>query len=107
MVRAFILAVGLTLFCVLQSLTAHAQTPVVNPTTVEFDPSLDNDIVTNYELRVFLRGATSPFTSASLGKPAIASDGKIRASLSTVLIGWPLADGSYEARVAAVSSDGE
>ena len=61
---------------------------------------------TRYDLQVFLQGATQPVTTASLGKPAPAVDGKIRVDFSTILVGWPLASGTYEARVSAVGPTG-
>jgi hypothetical protein len=63
-------------------------------------------MVTRYDLKIYLQGATQPVTTASLGKPAFDADGKIRVDFSTILIGWPLADGNYEARVAAIGPSG-
>jgi hypothetical protein len=62
--------------------------------------------VSRYDLQIYLQGATQPVTTASLGKPAPAVDGKIRVDFSTILVGWPLADGGYEARVAAIGPTG-
>jgi hypothetical protein len=84
----------------------------VNPNIVEFDPSSDDaatrpdgqPVVQRYELRVFLQGASQPVTTADLGKPAPDSDGKIRVDFSTHLVAWPLANGTYEARVAALGA---
>jgi hypothetical protein len=93
--------------------SAHAQT-VVNPRTVEFDPSADHSmlgadsqpIVQRYDLQIYAAGAAQPTTTVSLGKPAPQADGKIRVDFSTLAGGWPLADGTYEARVAAVGTMG-
>jgi hypothetical protein len=102
------------MICVPAAHTAFAQTTVTNPRIVEFDPSADHSalsadgqsLVTRYDLQIYLQGATQPVTSASLGKPALAADGKVRVDFSTILIGWPLADGTYEARVAAIGPTG-
>lgn len=65
---------------------AVAQTVVLNPTTVEFDPSPDHalngldgaPLVTRYQLEMFLEGAVLPFSVQDLGKPSPGPDGKIR-----------------------------
>ena len=53
---------------------AAAQT--VNPTTAEFNPSPDHNVVSNgtavvtrYDLEFYIPGAASPFQVNSLGKP--------------------------------------
>jgi hypothetical protein len=103
------------LLCVIPSVPAWSQTTtVVNPKVVEFDPSVDHSVMTaggepmvsRYDLQVFLQGATQPIASANLGKPSPDPDGKIRVDFSTILVGWPLATGTYQARVAAVGSTG-
>lgn len=112
MKKAIILLVCLVPFFALCAAPAQAQT--VNPTTVEFDPSADHDavsadnqaVVQRYDLLIYLAGASAPVSTASLGKPSAEADGKIRVSLTSVLIGWPLTDGTYEARVAAVGPGG-
>jgi hypothetical protein len=89
---------------------ATAQSLVNNPRSVEFTPSADHDavdanavaIVQRYELQIFLAGATAPMSSVSLGKPAPQSDGRIRVDFTGLLTAWPLAAGTYEARVAAI-----
>ncbi len=89
-------------------------TAIVNPKVVEFDPSADHSavsasgesMVTRYDIQVFLQGAAQPFAIASLGKPAPETDGKVRVDFSTALPAWPLADGTYEARVVAVGPAG-
>ena len=114
MLRTIIRTASLFLLCALSSLTAAGQTTVVNPKVVEFDPSADHAaltaeghaLVTRYDLQIFLPGATQPISTASLGKPAADADGKIRVDFSTVLVGWPPANGTYEARVAAVGPTG-
>jgi hypothetical protein len=95
-------------------LTVSAQTNPINPKIVEFDPSLDQaaltadgqPMVARYDLLVFLQGATQPVTTTSLGKPSPDLDGKIRVDFSTILVGWPLVNGTYQARVAAVGPTG-
>ena len=44
----------------------------------------------SYQIEFYLSGATSPFQSASLGKPAPDPDGLIRVDLSTIFLGWPM-----------------
>jgi hypothetical protein len=101
--------------CAVAANAASAQTTtVVNPKTVEFDPSADHSalgpdgqaLVSRYELQVYLHGAPQPISTGNLGKPSPDADGKIRVDFSTLLIGWPLANGTYEARVSAVGSTG-
>ena len=94
---------------------ARAQTtPVANPTTVTFTPSPDHDVrlsdgrakVASYRFDVYSVGASQPFQSTSLGKPAIGSDGLISYNFSSAIASWPLPGGNYEARVAAVGPTG-
>ncbi|HEX7486858.1 MAG TPA: BACON domain-containing protein [Vicinamibacterales bacterium] len=100
--------------CVLSSLAAFGQANVINPKVVEFDPSADHSaltadgqpLVTRYDLQIFLQGATQPTTTTSLGKPAIETDGKIRVDFSTLITPWPLASGTYQARVEAIGPAG-
>ena len=114
MSKAIIRTALILLLCALPSLTSEGQTTVTNPRVVEFDPSADHaavaadgqPVVSRYDLQIYLQGATQPVTTASLGKPALAADGKIRVDFSTMLVGWPLADGGYEARVAAIGPTG-
>lgn len=95
--------------------TASAQTPLVNPTTVEFDPSPDHaalnaggaPVVQRYELRLYRSGESLAAGRADLGKPAPEGDGKIRVNFSSLLAPWPPPDGAYEARVAAMGPSGE
>lgn len=91
---------------------ASAQT--VNPRLVEFTPSADHSTtlssgqpaVARYDLQVFSIGATAPFHTVDMGKPAPQSDGFIRYDFSGGVPGWPLPGGTYEARVAAVGPAG-
>jgi len=91
----------------------QAQTTIVNPRIVEFDPSADHStlgadgqsLVQRYELRIFTLGNTQPYTTTDLGKPAPETDGKIRVDFTTKVSPWP-PDGNYEARVAAVGPSG-
>jgi len=92
--------------------SANAQT-VINPNTVEFDPSADHartfegvNLVESYRLDIYLVGATAPLTTASLGKPTPATDGKIRITGVAALAAIPVAT-KLEARVVAVGSSGE
>lgn len=92
---------------------ANAQTLKVNPTIVEFQASADHNatnidgtaIVTGYTLRIFLEGATDPFSNQSLGKPTPVA-GLISVTNSALFAG--LATGlRYTARVVAVGPTGE
>ena len=99
----------------LLSTSAAAQTAsIVDPRTVEFDPSLDHSamgtdgqpIVIRYELELYVVGGVQPVQVANLGKPGPQTDGKIRVDFSTLLSPWPAAGTVYEARVAAVGPNG-
>ena len=101
------------LLCAIAAVPVHAQT-VVNPRTVEFDPSADHSalttdgqpVVQRYDLQIFTLTGTTPYTTANLGKPAPQSDGKIRVDFSTLVTPWPLPDGNYDARVVAAGPTG-
>jgi hypothetical protein len=100
---------------VLTSTDLSAQTPVViNPTIIEWDPSPDHGvtlsdgtaILTKYEVRIYMRGATAPFQVHDAGKPAPGTGGKI----SVTNPGWlTLSAMNTEgfARVAAIGPAGE
>lgn len=111
--RRVLPALFLASLCGLAALPASAQT-VVNPKTVEFDPSADHfaltadnqPLVQRYQLQIFAVGAAQPTSTADLGKPAPGTDGKIHVDFSVLLAGWPLGDGSYLARVAAIGPTG-
>ena len=98
---------------VLLTVPALAQT-VVNPRTVEFDPSADHNVlsadnqplVARYELAIYPAGAAQALSVADLGKPAPDPDGKIRVDFASRLPAWPLPNGTYEARVSAVGPAG-
>ena len=98
-----------TALCALPS-TGGAQ--VVNPTSLEFAPSVDHNatasdgtpIVSRYDLGFYLQGAGSPFQTSSLGKPAPAGDGLVHVNLSTVTL--PSPGIVYESRVTAVGPGG-
>jgi hypothetical protein len=102
----------LAAFIVSQAQIALAQT-VSDPGVVEFDPSADHSrvasdgtsLVREYLLSVYISGQSSPFTTASLGKPSPQSDGKIRVGFLSLIS--PLSPGvMYEARVAASGPGG-
>ncbi len=104
----------LLLLCALLSPSAFAQTNPVNPTIVEFSPSTDDGaltadgqpMVTRYDLQIFLVGAAQPMSTTSLGKPSPDPDGVVRVNFTALLVAWPLATGTYQARVAAVGPTG-
>src|SRR5512133_1751080 len=103
----------LLLLCAVMAVPAQAQT-VINPRTVEFDPSADHSAVTTggqqvvqrYDLQIYTVSGTTPYTTGNLGKPAPQLDGKIRVDFSTLVTPWPLPDGTYDARVVAVGPTG-
>lgn len=109
MARNRFILLFLIALCMLSG-SARAQSTTINPRNVEFTPSADHDavdanavaVVQRYELQIFLTGATAPTSSVSLGKPAPDPDGRIRVDFTGLLTAWPLASGTYEARVAAV-----
>ena len=98
-------------FAVLMAAPVSAQS-VVDPTTAEFDPSPDQNTLINgvpmldhYELEIF-QGQTAPLRTLNLGKPAPASDGKIRVNFASLLVP-PLTPGLiYTADVVAVGPGG-
>lgn len=87
---------------------------VVNPRVVEFDPSADHNAATmdgqplllRYELAIYAAGSTQVLYAVDLGKPDPGPDGKVRMDFASRLPIWPLADGTYEARVWAVGAAG-
>ncbi len=96
----------------LMGTVASGQT-VTNPTRVEFVASADHatlfdtiPILTRYELRIFLNGATQPFTTTDLGKPTPGAGNLI--SVTNPAWFTALAMNSlYLARVAAIGPAGE
>lgn len=99
--------------CASFAFAASAQ-DVVNPTKVEFQPSVDHFVVSasgdpavlRYDLQFFASGAPQSMATVSLGKPTPESDGRIRVDFSTLLATWPLADGNYTAKVVSVGGSG-
>lgn len=92
---------------------AMAQT-VADPQQVAFAPSPDHstvipgvgNAVSDYMFEIYMAGASSPFHSVSMGKPAPQSDGLIHYVFGSTVAGWPLPGGVYESRVAAVGPTG-
>ena len=92
---------------------SHAQL-VPNPRIVEFSPSADHytilpggaPAVSHYSFEVYVQGATAPFHTVDMGKPAPEPDGKIRYDFSSGVSGWPLPGGVYESRVVALGPNG-
>jgi hypothetical protein len=108
---AAVLSIAFILSC---APIAHAQV-VSDPRVAEFDPSPDHwavldsgqPAVLRYELRIYMVGASAPFTKVDMGKPSPDADGKIRYNLASGVAGWPLLPGGeYEARVSAVGPEG-
>ena len=63
-------------------------------------------VVVRYQLEVYRVGAQAPFVTVDMGKPAPETDGKVRYDFSSLVVGWPLPGGDYEARVRAVGPAG-
>lgn len=95
---------------------AQAQNLVLAPTTVEFMASADhalngldgNPLVTRYEMRHFLEGASEPVQVIDLGKPTPDGENKI----AVVNAAWFSAAAivpnvRYVAKVAAIGPGGE
>ena len=90
---------------------AAAQT--VNPTTAEFNPSPDHNVISNgtavvtrYDLEFYIPGAGSPFQVNSLGKPNPNATGLIQVVLTSVLTAFPAPGIVYESKVTAVGPGG-
>jgi all-beta uncharacterized protein len=94
--------------------TTPASGEIIDPRTVEFDPSMDHDAtlpdgtpsVKRYELEFYYAGALDPFQVVDLGKPSPEFDGKIRVDFLGYLMSWPQAGMTYEAKVNAVGPGG-
>ena len=93
---------------------ALAQTPVVvNPTTIEWTPSPDHAtvlsdgtaILTRYEVRIYMRGATEPFQVHDAGKPTPSANTIAVVNPSWLVLSAMNSEGF--ARVAAVGPGGE
>jgi hypothetical protein len=86
----------------------------VNPTKALFNASADHNkinpdgsaAVQSYQIEFYLAGATAPFQTTSLGKPAPDSTNTITVNLSSMLIGWPIPGTNYVADVASVGPGG-
>jgi hypothetical protein len=79
----------------------------------EFQPSPDHNatsngqpVVSRYDLEFYLVGASQPFMTMRLGKPAVDTDGLIRVDFTTLLSPTPTPGVVFEARVAAVGPGG-
>jgi hypothetical protein len=86
-----------------------------DPRIAEFDPSPDHwavvdggqPAVLRYELDLYVVGASAPFGTLDMGKPAPQGDGKIRYDFAAQIAALSLPGGNYEARVSAVGPQGE
>jgi hypothetical protein len=76
---------------------ALAQTPIPNPTAIEFTPSPDHAQIDVYEVGWFLVGAASPVSVSDIGKPAPNASNICRATINVM----PLAFNSYIAKARA------
>jgi hypothetical protein len=98
---------------VLVPLGAGAQT-IIDARRIEFTPSSDHSsldvdgtaIVTSYSLQLFAAGGTTALQTVNLGKPALDTDGMVRADFVSLLPS-PLTAGTlYEVMVSAVGPGG-
>lgn len=101
--------------CLVVLATSATAQVVINPTTVQFAASADHasllpdgsPMVTKYEIRHFLSGATSPVQTGDLGKPSPVS-GIVTASIVGTLSSLPFSPTQqYVAKVAAIGPTGE
>ena len=93
---------------------AFAQAVAIDPSTVEFVASPDHatigldgqPVLTRYELREYLEGATLPFKVQDLGKPAPDANNKIIITNRSWFVGAAF-NVRCVARVAAIGPHGE
>lgn len=100
------LVLGATLLLCLLPAFASAQ-PVTDPPQIEFSPSPDHATASSYLLEVAVAGQVPVVKAVDLGKPAPQTDGKIRASLVSLLLPGLSMGVTYEARVSAIGPDGK
>jgi hypothetical protein len=110
--QRFIFLSGLTFVAFASVAPVSAQ--IVNPTAAAFAASADHyatysngtPIVDHYEMDFYLSGASAPFQTVSVGKPAPDATGTIHVSFAS-LFSTPLAAGpTYDADIAAVGIGG-
>ncbi len=91
-----------------RSITVNAAPTTGPPTKVVFQASVDNAMVTSYQLDIFANGANpstaTPVATSNLGKPAVDANGDITVDQATLFSG--LAAGTYQATVSAIGSGG-
>lgn len=89
--------------------------PVINPTAVEFIKSPDHDVmldtytpaVTEYNLEIYIVGATAPMMTHPLGKPTPDENDKILVNFASSLLVWPVTTTStYVGYITAVGPYG-
>lgn len=86
--------------------TVAGQTPVVNPTIVEFQASADHALVVRYDLQIYQTNHLEvSYRIIALGKPTPDPAGTCTVVFST-LTAYPLPDGEYVARVTAWTATG-
>jgi hypothetical protein len=110
--QRFVLLSGLTFVSFASVAPVSAQ--IVNPTAAAFAASADHyakysngtPIVDHYEMDFYLRGASAPFQTVSIGKPTPDATGTIYVNFAS-LFATPLTAGpTYDADVAAVGIGG-
>jgi len=107
--RSWCVSTFVLVIVAISSSRALAQT-TLNPTTAVFSASSDQTttlpdgtpVLQYYQLDLYLSGASAPFQSNSLGKPAPDSTGTITVDLRSMFAGWPVPGTVYVADVAAV-----
>ena len=111
--RSWCVSTFVLVIVAISSSRALAQT-TLNPTTAVFSASSDQTttlpdgtpVLQYYQLDLYLSGASAPFQSNSLGKPAPDSTGTITVDLRSMFAGWPVPGTVYVADVAAVGPGG-
>src|SRR5574343_1089514 len=106
-----VMGVALVAVMTLLAVPAAMAQPVPNPTTAEFVKSADHDamfgdvpLVTRYELRHYVLGATTPISVYDLGKPTPDANGVIVATFPPLA---PSATTIYFARVMVIGPEGQ
>jgi hypothetical protein len=93
-------------------ITAQSTT-VINPTMVEFTPSVDHNtsdvtgqpFLTRYELRIFLADGDTFVQPVNLNKPQPDANNLVRLNITDTILALP--SGDYSSRVAAIGPGGE
>lgn len=113
MVRRTALVALTAVLCCGAARVASAQV-VIDPEIVEFTPSPDHEaatsggieIITRYDLQLYVAGTSTATLTLRLGKPDADDDGKIRVRFSELLSSTPAGGVTYVGKVVAVGPGG-